>query len=294
MTVETLLRDAWITLGEPTNLDPFVYDGMGVPTGFSSDGSRMLAELNVAQVALATWMFPDGTRLRFPELRDWIYFAAASAVGTVGAGQVSPYEDIAGDFSAYPGWIMVVDGEARLILEGTTTSAMLDRGFSSDPSGKTYTVYKRVYTWEDGIGSPEKPLALYGVFDFEQKKRISRAATSAEDFTGIDTGASTVGTVRVRGQRIIFDVPPESGRFAVEVYRKPAELAALDDESELPESYHPALRLYLEMWGFTEMQENESAYARKRDLIDWLRQRRMTDDLEDDKRELKMVPKVGS
>lgn len=291
MTVQESLERVWVTLGEPSNLDPFVYAG-GVPAGLTGSGSLMLEVLNDAQTALATWRFPDGTRLRFPSLRDWFYLEADSETGTLAAGQPAGFSSLDGDFTGLTGWVIEVDGETRLALVATGTSAILDSAFGSDPSGKTWTAYKRVFRPSDALGGTAYPIALYGVYDFEGRKRISRFSETTEDFSKLGSGVGTPGLARIRGQNIIFDVAPESGRFAVEYLRRPIPLVDLDDESELPEAYHEALVLYVEQWGFARMQENDAAYARKRDLEDFLRRRRTVDDLEDDERRLTLKPKV--
>jgi hypothetical protein len=293
VTVQEILKKVWTNLGEPTDQDPFTYS-VGVPTGFSDAGLLMLQNLNDAQDVLATYVFPDGKRLRFPGLRDWFYFEAASTTGTLAAGQSSPYNDIAGNFAGYAGWTMEVAGESRLILHATSLAAYLETGFSADPSSKDYTLYKREYTYADALGGAlaRRPLALYGVYSFEGGARVSRFASTGEDFAGTRSGAGTPSTVRIRGQKIIFDVPPSEGRFGVEMLKAPTLLEALADESELPEVYHPALVLYVEQWGFIQMQENDSAYARKRDFEDFLRRRRDADDLEDDRRMLTPTPKL--
>ena len=293
MTVEEILNEAWVTLGEPSDLLPFTYDGLGAVNGLTQAGTEMLGKLNDAQLAIATWKFPDGMRLNFPELRDWFYIEAGGLSGTVDAGQVAPFDDLAGDFTGTTGQILTIGSESRLVLAGSATGAVLDSAFTVDPSGLAWASYKRVFSYSDAIGLPPgKPIALYGVYDFESRRRLSRFETATEDFNQIAQGAGIPNLARIRGQKIIFDVAPSAGRFAVEYFRQPTPLATIADESELPETYHEALTLYVEMWGFARMQENDSAYARKRDLEDFLRRRRMTDDLEDEKRVLKLTPKV--
>ena len=291
MTVQEILQRAYVDLGEPSDMDPFTYT-LGVPSGFSTIGTTMLGVLNEAQVAVATWKFPDGQRLRFPGLRDWFFIKATTTTGTVGAGQTSPYDVLTGDFTGLSGQVLKVGDEAHLILAASGTGCTLEDGFSTDPSGETWTAYKKVFGTGDALVAPAGDvLAVYGVYDFVNERRLPQFESSTEDFTSISTGSPS--KVRIRGKTLTFDVAPDAGRFGVEVYRAPSELTALASESELPPQYHEALVLYLEHWGYVYMQETESAYGIKRDLNDFLRLRRAEDDIADDARDIRLVPRVG-
>lgn len=272
-------------------MDPFTYTS-GVPSGLSTIGGTMLGVLNEAQVAIATWRFPDGQQLRFPGLRDWFYMQATTTTGTIGAGQTAPYATLTGDFTGLGGRVLVVGSEAHLMLSASGTGAVLESGFSFDPSGLTYTTYKKVFGVGDALTAPVGDvLVVHGVYDFEAQKRLPTFEGEAADFATISFGNQ--GKVRIRGKSITFDSAPSEGKFGVEVYRAPQALVALSDESELPPQYHEGLVFYLEHWGYVYMQETESAYGLKRDLNDFLRLRRSEDDIADDRREIRLVPKVG-
>lgn len=291
MTVQEILQRAYVDLGEPSDMDPFTYT-LGVPSGFSSIGTTMLGVLNEAQVAIATWKFPDGQRLRFPGLRDWFYVQATTTTGTIGAGQLTPYATLLGDFTGLGGRVIVVGNEAHLMLSASGTEAVLEAGFSTDPSGLAYTTYKKVFGVGDALTAPVGDvLVVHGVYDFEAQRRLPTFESEAEDFASV--GYGNQGKVRIRGKSITFDSAPSEGKFGVEVYRAPFELSTLTGESELPSHYHEGLVLYLEHWGYVYMQETESAYGIKRDLNDFLRLRRSEDDIADDRRELRLVPRVG-
>lgn len=290
MTVQEILQRVYVDLGEPSDMDPFTYT-LEEPSGFSDIGTTMLGVLNEAQVALATWKFTDGYRLRFPGLRDWFFFGATSATGTIEAGQASPYSTLTGDFTGLKGQVLVVGDEAHLILAASGTGASLEAGFSTDPSGLTYTVYKRIFNPSDALEDlAGDVLVIYGVYDFSNQKRLATFEAGVEDFAVISYGSPS--KVRIQGKTITFDSAPSEGRFGAEVYRVPSQLEALGDESELPDQYHEGLVFYLEHWGFVYMQETESAYGMKRDLNDFLRLRRTEDDLADDKRDLRLTPRV--
>jgi hypothetical protein len=286
-----MLQRAYVDLGEPSDMDPFTYT-LGVPDGLSTIGATMLGVLNEGQVALATWKFPDGQRLRFPGLRDWFFIQATLSTGTLAAGQASPYSTLAGDFTGMAGRVIVVAGEAHLILTASGTEAALEAGFASDPSELDYTIYKKVFGVSDALTTPVGDvLSVYGVYDFASRRRLPTFESSAEDFASI--GYGNHGKVRIRGKTLTFDSAPSEGRFGVEVYRAPVALVALASESELPPQYHEGLVYFLEHWGFVYMNETEAAYGMKRDLNDFLRLRRSEDDLADDHRDIHLVPRVG-
>lgn len=291
MTVQTMLQRAYTDLGEPSDMDPFTYT-LGVPTGLSTIGTTMLGVLNEGQVALATWKFPDGQRLRFPGLRDWFFIQATLATGTLAAGQASPYSTLTGDFTGMAGRVIVVGSEAHLILTASGTTAVLEDGFSTDPSGLAYTIYKKVFSVSDALSAPAGDvLSVYGVYDFASQRKLPTFEAAGEDFASISFGNQ--GKVRIRGKQITFDSAPSEGRFGVEVYRAPIELTSIASESELPPQYHEGLVYFLEHWGFVYMNETEAAYGMKRDLNDFLRLRRSEDDLADDHRDIHLVPRVG-
>ena len=291
MTVQTMLQRAYTDLGEPSDMDPFTY-ALGVPTGLSTIGTTMLGVLNEGQVAIATWKFPDGQRLRFPGLRDWFFIQATLVMGTLAAGQTSPYSTLTGDFTGMTGRVIVVGSEAHLILTASGTTAVLEAAFTTDPSGLAYTIYKKVFGVSDALSAPAgNVLSVYGVYDFAGSRRLDTFESSGEDFASINYGSP--GKVRIRGKQLIFDLAPSEGRFGVEIYRAPVELATLVSESELPPQYHEGLVYFLEHWGFVYMNETEAAYGMKRDLNDFLRLRRSEDDLADDHRDIHLIPRVG-
>lgn len=286
-TAEQIVDELWELLGEPSDLDPDTAGGW----------AKLLRWVNEGQRAIASYRFPDGHLIRFPELQAVKYFNSVFHTGTLVGGAVASGDtpayaqfdisdsNIGATDDQYTEWIIDItggtgDGQTRLITsyDGTSKIAYVNADWTTAPdSTSTYQVSKRWYqivgsghafATENIVINPVNTfVALLGVWDATNKEYLDRAESRSEIFLDTIDELGEPTEYYFRGNRIVFNyAPDEDMTFRIEYYRQPTEMSATTDYPEIPDAWHQAIALAARWYGFCRAQETAMSYSSKRDF----------------------------
>lgn len=302
MTTEQMVREVFEALGEPSDLQ---YRDLNDQIDVTLPGwQRIVQALNTACLEIATWKWPRGRQLRFRFLEAQAPLSIAPLSGTVLTHTASSHfltctlTERPMDY--YRNYALRFDTDVYRVLNsrwtGTATELILLSAPQTSLASRGLTASRREFQFVDqttaawgetvdGIAyTPAEgvPLEILNVYDLtgdrelEYENRFESFAPAAPTF-----GEATRYYKMARGFRL--DVWPETARtFMVRYMRGPRILPAdsLTAEPELPENFHRAVVLHALWWGYRRAQENNSAYATKKDLDELLQQLRTEYDLQ--------------
>lgn len=289
MTLSEMIREVWEMAGEPSDLRPTT---AGVVDLATTGAQRIRDALNNAARVVSTWKFPQGPRVRFREMEDFVDFTSSFLTDTLPAGQSSPYSIISLPASfgltdnQYDDWILTVNGASRRVLYNVvitgTNYAYMSSPFPTDPSGLTCTMSRQTYqmstTGTLGITYAYSPIEVTQVYDLADGGELEIGDQKTKI---VEAVIGTPGSYIKVSRGFTFDVAPsEERKYRVYLYRYPVEMTQLTDECELPEAFHEAVILRALWWAYRRMQENADAYSVKRDLDDLLARLRTSIDFE--------------
>ena len=291
MTLEEIMREVWVNLGEPTDIDP--------ETDTSYQGGPILRWVaNEAQRQIAVWKdFVSGRRVRFRELFASEFFRMITRSGTLAAAPLGPTaldlddgSPIVGDINQrYKGWVIEVRGQRRLIVDHSEDNVItVFPAFSPEPEiGDEFKLYKR-FSWmlRPGAQYAEDHLTLPGVnreraegnlveilkiTDLQDKRALIKAPRGENFAKDMDSVSFPRLWYRF-GNKLVFDAaPPEERWYDMEYYRLPGDMVGLEDMPEIPEMFHYALVLWGTEWGMRRARENSEKYATGQDLQRFMR-----------------------
>ncbi|HSW65338.1 MAG TPA: hypothetical protein VLH56_18825 [Dissulfurispiraceae bacterium] len=303
MTLESIVQEIYEGLGEPSDLE-FRSGAGDILTG-STGWLRLVDAVNRACIELSTWKFPEGRTLKFRSLEANTVFAsevltATVSDGAIGTATLTTSLPIQAD-NYYAGWVVTLaNAQYRVFmsttaLSGTDTDLLVLSPLEVDPVGETISASRREYTFvaatptfgtvptnptvPAAIGTPLEIISVYDMTSATELETLSRDAQGFETPPSVQTPTAYYKV----GRGLRFDTWPDaSANYTVRFFRTPNVLAYADTTAvpELPENYHRAIVLWGMWWGYRRMQENNSAYATKRDLDDLLRHIRGEYDLE--------------
>lgn len=306
MTLHEIVRDVYEGLAEPSDLQ---YESAPDVVDTASAGWKRLVDMvNNACVAIATWKFPNGRRLRFRYLEGNTTLHVAPLSFTVSSGSIGS-SVIVTDLTVqalnyYRGWsIRLSDSSIFRVLasatSGTDTQLLLLGSPTTDPTSLTGVISKREYgfvddtsvtfgNYADGMGyNPVdgKPLEVVQVYDLSQGSELSISKKYDPYIENVVSfGAPSAFYKLSKGLR--FDTWPDTTKdYAVWYVRTPKVLGILDEdaEPELPVNFHQAIVLHCLWWGYRRGQENDSSYSTKKDLEDVLYRMSTEYDLQDER-----------
>lgn len=288
MTLETIVREAYETLGEYSDLQ--YTDENGALDQTSSGWHRLVDAVNTALLEIASWKFPDGKCLRFRSLEETgilrtKVLSCTIASGSTGSQIVSTNLALEDD-DYYAGMVIKYGTETRKVLMSRTLAGATELFLMStptvDPSDLAAVVAEREYhfvdnttvgfgLFADGIGyDPEAghPLEIIDVYDMTDDSALTPMSRDDPLISrSAELGTPTSYYKLMRSLR--FDLWPDEARTYTVRYLRSPRLLGYDDptlEPELPEMFHRAIVLHVVWWGLRRAQENDSAYATKQDL----------------------------
>jgi len=302
MTLQEIVRDVYEALGEPSDLE--YLDDVGVVDTALSGWQRMVDAVNRACLEISTWKFVDGRQLRFRFLEDNGLLKTEVYSTTIASGSTSSQVLVTDlpvqDDNYYAGMAIAIGTNTYRILfsrtETATTEVFLLTLPGSDPTGLTATVSNREYfftdatglafgTFADGIAyipANGTPLEILEITNLEDATPIAQEK-KYNPVVAVTPSLSTPTMFYKITNGIRFNIwPDEELTYNVRYMRGPRVLAYTDTEvePELPHNFHGAIVLHVLWWGYRRMQENNSAYATSKELVDMLRRLRTEYDLQ--------------
>jgi hypothetical protein len=282
MTLAELQAEIWKMIGEPSDL----YDDLTAVYD-----AALTSAINEGLRVISTWKDPvTGRPIRYPLLKDRMFFQSYYTSGTLdAAGSTTTVVLPSGSSTeddAYNGWLVAVSGVDRRIVDyvGSTLTATVAEAFATSAvpeSGDSYTLSKEFMRFlpatsaivDFHIVRPTGFIVPIFIRDLDEDEDIIRAARS-DTFTSNLTSPGTPAEYLFLEDRIVFDYTPDEARwYEMEYTRLPAELSSDTDEPEIPEMYHYGIVLWCRWWGYAREQSLQEAYAAKRDLVDFMRER---------------------
>lgn len=304
MTLLQIIQNLYEALGEPSDLQ-YLDDLDNVETT-SLGWHRMVDAVNNACLGIATWKFPEGRaiRFRFLESTASLNSLVESALITADVNNslfiTTTLTDMTVDF--YAGCSIKIGNlyyrirhSRQDLINPADVDLMLDKAITTT-TGTAFTISKREYFFEPEIVSPfvnvlkniaytasqGVPLEITNIYDSSSNSELT-LTTKYEPLLSIDSTMQTPSQFYKLSGGIRFDTFPEASRsYVVRYMRGPRVLSydVIDAVPELPEQFHEAIVLYALWWGYRRMQENNSAYSTKQDLVDTLRRARTEYDLQ--------------
>ena len=311
MTVQELMTRAFQLSGEPSDLCPFVTPGDPVTfdTGFTQSSTlALLGWLNTAIARIANWEYPDGTMLRFRNLRRSLVFktkAALSQAVVIGGTDTVEIMGFSGLNRAgqFDGWIVDVTagtgiGQRRLVIATTGVGAnnsvlqvAVDWAVVPD-SSSTVSLYKRFFEFVpvpvtgtvDDYHLPGDSVNLIGdvtmVRDIVSMQDLDKAGQT-ELFTATMLTPGIPSMFMASGSRLVFDVP-FSGKRSYEAvyYGHPVPIVAVTDPLPMSLPFHEAVMDWMVHSLQMRAQDFNGAYATKRDLQELMQTLRNSGELD--------------
>jgi len=274
MTLAELRDELWETTGEQDALLP-VND---------TDG-KLNRWINRAYKRIMFWRFADGTQIRFPCTEGVLFFQTKIVTGLITAGTASI---VTLDVSAganedqYNGWVIDIGGVRRLIVDyDAGRNATLHEDLGAAPTiGTAYTMYKQFMRLSEStdVGASENIVcspvnSIMAIRKITNIKRFwdltpqERTDTFARNFLS-PAFPQQYGR---RGNDIMFDWPSlEAEWYRMEYVRNPPDLTADDQLFETPAYFDQGILLGAIWSVLVWQQDNDEAYARKRDLQEFM------------------------
>jgi len=259
MTVEEIIREVHLQLGEPTNWNP--YDATGAIDVTTLGYQTYLRWINQGIYTIATWREVVEMRpIRFLGYRHDLFLQAPRSTFTTDVGSTESTIVIVGSATGWEGARIQWGEEERTIVQASGSSFLLNQGFSSAPgSGETVTVGFP----ELRLPAEERYIEVLRVRDDTNGTFLPKVS-KWEDF---EAGFGTP-TKWKRGGRVIHldAIPDEEIWYRVTVFALPERVTAPGDTPQLPAQFHPALVLYCLQWGYSAMQETSMKYSISQDF----------------------------
>jgi hypothetical protein len=288
MTLAAFRTELFEVIGEQTELDPSTPEG----------AARLDAWVNRAYRKVLFWRFPDGTQARFPCTEGLLFFQTVVKTGVLAGGTTTTVtlDGTAGaGANQYIGWVVDVNGQRKLIISyDASRVATVHKAFDTAPSvGTAYTLYKnfmRLCETTD-IGADEN-IIMSPVNQFMAPRKI----TNIERFWDLSVAERTETFARNalspgyprqyyrRQNDIVFDYPAQTVEaYRMEYMRMPPELVEDEDKPETPEYFDDAILLRAQWSALVWQQDNDEAYARKRDLQEFMAEAKQQGEMEYDR-----------
>ena len=290
MTLAEMIREVYDGLGRPEGfLNPYDTDGT---LNESTEGfSRLSKWINESQRAIAYWRYSDGYATTHPPLHDSIYFQGVVLTGTAQSGgdqSITLAVGVGTEDDQYNGWVVELtggtgSGQIRLIVDfdGGTLQATLHKEWDTNPDAtSTYSLYKAFWHILDSsdpkasehiaLSPVDTFYAPQKIMDLKQQENIAQANYKFQ-FPSEQLTATTPQLWYWDEDRLWMDVPVKDTRyFELEYMKQPADLTTGTDKPVLSSRFHYAIVLHALWMGSLALSESEDAYARKRDLQDYM------------------------
>jgi hypothetical protein len=288
MTLEQFRTDLFEVVGEQTELDPSTPEG----------AARLDAWVNRAYRKVLFWRFPDGTQARFPCTDGLLFFQTVVKTGLLTGGTTTTVTldlTAGAEDNQYTGWVVDVAGQRKFIIDyDASRNATVHKAFDTAPSaGTAYTLYKNFMRLCEStdIGADEN-IIMSPVSQFMAVRKITNIErfwdlSPAERTETFARNALSPGYPRQYYRRqndIVFDYPAQTVEaYRCEYVRMPPALSADDDVPEVPEYFDDAILLGAQWRAMVWQQDNDEAYARKRDLQEFMTEAKQQGEMEYDR-----------
>jgi hypothetical protein len=270
MVLGDILNQAWKLLGEPSDLNPADATGR----------EYLIQGLNQGQNAIAAWKDPiRGIFFYYNQFRKHGFIQYAVNTGTLSGGSTtsvvilssSPELDLVGS-------VLVINGEERVIILNTGGTCTVDEPFTTVTAGDAYALHRK---WIN-IPATVRFLEVLKVEDFGDKQELRRMHDSDVGLAQDGQTGTPTEWFRV-GQRIYFNQAPDEGKvYRFWYFSLPTPFTNADTaESQLPESVHFGLVMWLVYWGYQWMQEPNDAYAAQERFKNYMRSIQNESDVKD-------------
>lgn len=304
MELQKIIQDVYEALGEPSDLqykDDLDNIDITLPGWL-----RLVDTVNAACLALSVWKFPDGRTVRFRYLEDVAQLE--TIFETVTLTQATTNSNILTvsltnmTVNFYAGFAVKVlntsyrvrYSQASTLVPGSV-DLMIDATISV-PTATAVEVSSREYFFANQTLNPFTqvpvgivynaangvPLEIIDVFDLETNSSLN-LLKKYDPLIALSPNFQIPSQYYKLAKGLRFEsFPNKKKNYAIRYVRGPKLLtyALLTAEPELPEQFHGAIVLYCLWWGYRRMQENDSAYATKQDLVEMLRRIRTEYDLQ--------------
>lgn len=283
MTVEKMIIEVYEMLGEPSDLNPYtsnVFD-------FTTAGAvRILEWINRAYKTIAYWKLSTGRLLRFPSTYAEYNFQTAYYTGTVASATsttitLSASQSTTADY--YNNWIIEISagtgsGQYRYIVDYSANRiATINKTWNTTPDGtSTFKLYKRFMKLVDSTATDAvdnislnpntQLLSVIKIIDLYDGTDLT-LADRVETFAGNLVSSGTPSSYYHYNNQIVFDYAIAENRWYKMEYVKILDNLTLSTDTPLlPEQFHDAIVLWAFWWGLVRNGEDQSSYARKRDV----------------------------
>lgn len=304
MTKLQIVQNVYEALGEPSDLQ-YLDDDDNVLTA-STGWRRMIDAINLAVLEISVWKFPDGRTIRFRYLEDVAHlqtmFETAAVVGAVTGSAILTTSLTNTVVNAYSGCALRIGTTIYRVrysqpngVTPTNVDLMLDTVVTV-ADAVAVNISKREYLFENQVITPfvttptgiaytasnGAPLEILNVYDTAQNSELE-LVKKYDPLITLQAVFQNPAQFYKIAQGLRFEAYPDSSKlYTVRYMRGPRvmDYTTLTEEPELPVQFHEAVVLYCLWWGYRRMQENNSAYSVKQDLVDMLRRVRTEYDLQ--------------
>ena len=294
MTVQQMLEDAWVVLGEPDDWTP--YDAAGV-FDITTDGAQtLLGWLNSGYRFVAKWVYSDGSLSAHPLLQKKFNFQIVKVTATVApsgntssvvvldtftptitslpanvmegwklkvtSGTGSGQSWLIGSHAIIAPWAIDIVGTAAPVLDSTSVVELVRRRFRMiDPNGTDGDLAIQIQ--RDPINDV---YAIKQLVDMSADRQIwPGQMLNRPSETRVYEG--NPGQFWYDDGGIEFDYAPSSGKWFMAKYDAlPEALTSGSDQPKLAAIYHDAITLWM-VWHGRVIQGNFNlAYATRKDM----------------------------
>lgn len=285
MTVQEMIEDVYLRLGNPTWLSP--YNNSNTFDINQSGAQTILGWLNRGYNQITNWKLSNGTIIRFPSLLGRCFLKVKDVSATVqssGDDTVTLGASLYTVDDKYVEWIIDISGAGKRTIisyDGATRQATVDRDWDSNPNnGDSATLYKRFFKYKSGNATvhsgEELPKTKSEITSFQRALELNtryelarRARSDTHISTEITRSRPTVFWQREDG--VEFDTSPTNDTtYEFLYYGAPETLSTAGQIPDIPESWHEGIVIFAIKLGLEARYESDMAYAQKRNLIDFM------------------------
>jgi hypothetical protein len=308
--------DSFRAGGEPSDLNPYLTPGDFTTfdqTIAMASAQALLALVNRAATRVASWMYGDGTVLRFRRLLTQKLFQTKRESYSCSGGSlvtaVFPVSAIGEVSGCYDGFTVEVTAGAGLgqntIVGSTVVAAGVVTLTFAEPLSVTIgatSVIELARNWISFVdpAAPllyrnDIPISEMSIADIIRVRELSMKADlqpkeRTERFTGsIGLEANPTQYWHESGRLFFDSVVPKDLWFELLYMRNPTPLVLYSDVLEIPLQYHDAIPMWVGHKLLMDQQDFNGAYALKRELEDFMNGVRPEGALQNSAEELSLV-----
>ena len=310
MTVQEMIIKIYEVAGNHTEFLP--YTDVNDPDTFSiatKGAVKGLGEVNNAIRILMNWKFRNGRHIKIPGSTETTYFQVTTENGTLEGGGSSTATfptTLGANAQQYTGWIISLtggtgEGQERLIMNYSTGRiAAVHKAWDIEPdSTTTFAIYHREYRLVDSesiyaadhinLNPIDKILSVLKL-GHVGGNMIDKGSRSEGYFSQILEYGDPTEYIH-EGDKIIFNSAPDDkdNWYLLEYIKQPVVLTTAAQELPIPVGMQDAIWLYcswvIHIWDG----DDSRAWARKKDLVDFMENQPYQEDMDDDRSEHMLI-----